>query len=55
MDAKRGVFIVIEGSDGSGKATQVHLLKERLEAAGYDVELFDFPQYNQPSSYFVRR
>lgn len=55
MDTKRGVFIVIEGSDGSGKATQVHLLKERLEAAGYDVELFDFPQYNQPSSYFVRR
>jgi dTMP kinase len=55
MDTKRGVFIVIEGSDGSGKATQVKLIKERLEAAGYDVELFDFPQYDQPSSYFVRR
>jgi dTMP kinase len=55
METKRGVFIVIEGSDGSGKGTQANLIKERLESAGYDVEMFDFPQYAESSSYFVRR
>ena len=55
MDVGRGAFIVIEGSDGSGKATQAGLVKERLEAAGYSVTIFDFPRYDQPSSYFVKR
>ncbi|HSX28997.1 MAG TPA: FAD-dependent thymidylate synthase [Candidatus Saccharimonadales bacterium] len=53
--SKSGIFIVIEGTDGSGKATQFALLKERLLQAGYDVATFDFPQYDQPSSYFVRQ
>jgi dTMP kinase len=52
---KRGLMIVLEGSDGSGKTTQFNLLAERLKAAGYDVETFDFPQYNSESSYFVRQ
>jgi len=30
-----GKLIVIEGPDGSGRSTQVRLLRERLEAAGY--------------------
>jgi dTMP kinase len=47
-------FIVIEGTDGSGKGTQFKLLKERLLHDGYEVATFDFPQYDQPSSYFVR-
>lgn len=50
-----GKFIVIEGTDGSGKGTQFKLLKERLEAEGYDVATFDFPQYDKPSSHFIRR
>lgn len=49
-----GLFIVIEGADGAGKSTQLKLLKARLDAVGYDVELFDFPRYSEPSSVFVR-
>ena len=50
---QRGVFIVIEGTDGSGKGTQFKQLAESLAADGHDVALFDFPRYDQPSSYFV--
>jgi dTMP kinase len=50
-----GVFIALEGSDGSGKTTQFNLLRERLEATGYEVETFKFPQYESDSSHFVRR
>jgi dTMP kinase len=50
-----GVLIVLEGSDGSGKGTQFNLLSERLKAAGYDVAVFDFPRYEEDSSYFVRQ
>lgn len=54
MSTGRGVFVVIEGTDGSGKGTQFKLLADRLVAEGFDVETFDFPQYEKPSSYFVR-
>lgn len=50
-----GVFLVIEGTDGSGKGTQFKRLVERLESDGYAVETFDFPQYESPSSYFVKQ
>ncbi|MEK7539050.1 MAG: thymidylate kinase [Patescibacteria group bacterium] len=43
--AKRGKLIVIDGTDGSGKATQVKLLGARLIKDGYTVRLFDFPEY----------
>lgn len=42
---KRGKLIVIDGSDGSGKATQTKLLTERLQNENYEVETLDFPQY----------
>lgn len=49
-----GTFIVIEGTDGSGKGTQFKQLVDRLGREGYDVATFDFPQYEHPSSYFVK-
>src|SRR5512141_950829 len=51
---KNGMLIVIEGSDGSGKTTQVELLASRLRKAGHVVETASFPRYDEPSSYFVR-
>lgn len=55
MHTGKGVFIVIEGTDGSGKGTQLERLAERLRTDGYDVATFDFPQYDEASSYFVRQ
>jgi thymidylate kinase/thymidylate synthase ThyX len=52
--ASTGTFLAIEGTDGSGKGTQFALLAERLRKEGYDVATYDFPQYDQPSSFFVR-
>ncbi|MBI2668559.1 deoxynucleoside kinase [Candidatus Woesearchaeota archaeon] len=40
-----GQLIVIDGIDGSGKATQTKLLGERLRNAGHHVETMNFPQY----------
>lgn len=42
---KKGTFIVIDGTDGSGKATQVDLLARRLKKEGHTVKLVDFPEY----------
>lgn len=42
---KKGTFIVIDGTDGSGKATQVALLTKRLQKEGYTVQNVDFPEY----------
>lgn len=53
--ANNSFFLVLEGSDGSGKATQQQLLVERLRQEGYEVETVDFPRYHEPSSHFVRR
>ncbi len=51
---RNGLFLVIEGTDGSGKGTQFDILKKQLENGGYDIAFFDFPRYNEPSSFFVR-
>lgn len=42
---KKGKLIVIDGSDGVGKATQTKLLVERLKKEKIPVETLDFPQY----------
>lgn len=55
MPDHTGLFIVLEGADGSGKTTQFSLLTQRLKAIGHDVVTFDFPQYSSPSSYFIKK
>ena len=42
---KRGKFIVIDGTDGSGKATQARELVKRLRKKGRKVQTIDFPRY----------
>jgi len=53
MNGFPGKFIVIDGTDGSGKTTQLNFLKARLEEAGHLVETADFPQYNTKSGGLV--
>ena len=50
-EQQKGKFIVIEGTDGSGKTTQFEKLVLRIENR---VATFDFPQYDKPSSFFVK-
>ncbi len=52
---QKGSFIVIDGTDGSGKGTQAKKLIERIQASGRAVELMDFPRYGNPSAYFVEK
>ena len=49
-----GKLIVIEGLDGSGKATQAKLLSEKLYSTGYTVTQVSFPDYKSDSSALVR-
>lgn len=53
VSSSKGKFIVIDGIDGSGKATQAEILRESLVKEGYDVEIFDFPQYGERSAALV--
>lgn len=48
--SRKGKFIVIDGTDGSGKATQTGLLVDELKLNGYQVEMTDFPQYGTKSA-----
>ncbi len=52
MGAK-GKLIVIEGTDGSGKATQSQRLLKRLEEEGFLTAYSDFPRYGQKSAGMV--
>ncbi len=52
---KKGKFIVIEGTDGSGKTTQFKLLYDRLIKEKVKIETTDFPQYDNFSGAFVAK
>lgn len=49
----KGLFIVIDGTDGSGKKTQTDLLYNWLLEIGQPVEKISFPSHNEPSGYFT--
>ncbi len=51
---KKGRLIVLEGTDGAGKATQTQLLADRLRREGYPVRQLTFPRYQEDSSMLVR-
>ena len=50
----RGKLIVIEGLDGSGKATQATRLAAALQRGGRDVREVSFPDYGSDSSALIR-
>lgn len=54
MSLSKGRVIVIEGCDGSGKATQTKKLYERLEKEGYKVKKIEYPNYESDSSALVK-
>ena len=49
-----GKFIVIEGLDGSGKATQTEILRKKLVSEGKTVRKLTFPDYDNESSALVK-
>ena len=51
---KSGKLIVIEGLDGSGKATQTKLLCDRLSKLDIEYTKMSFPNYESPSSALVK-
>ena len=50
---KRGLFILIEGTDGSGKTLQTKILVKRLKKLGHKVQEISFPRYGNKSSALV--
>lgn len=50
---EKGLFIAIEGGDGSGKATQAELLNKRCIELGKLVLKVSFPRYEEDSSYYA--
>ena len=49
----RGKIIVVEGTDCSGKETQLKLLEERLNSIGKKCVRFDFPNYESPTGRII--
>ena len=54
MTREKGTLIVIDGLDGSGKATQAQLLLSRMEREGWPAQKISFPDYANPSSTLVK-
>lgn len=50
-----GVFIAIEGGDGSGKGTHAELLREYAQNNGWNVYKISFPRYGEDSAYYVEQ
>ena len=51
---RKGKIIVIEGTDGSGKNTQMKLLSRKFEERNVKFRAISFPCYEKPSSSLVK-
>ena len=51
---KTGKLFVIDGTDGSGKQTQLQKLKERFAKERIEYKAVSFPNYDSPSSSLVK-
>jgi len=49
-----GKLFVIDGTDGSGKQTQLNKLKERLDKENIEYKMVSFPRYESESSSLVK-
>ena len=54
-ELRTGLFIMIEGTDGSGKGTQTDILVDKLKSLDKGVEQISFPQYGEPSAFLVEQ
>lgn len=52
---KKGIFIVFEGVDSSGKETQASLVQDKLKEQGQDVLYKSFPNYESESSALIKK
>lgn len=49
-----GKLFVIDGTDGSGKQTQLQKLRERFDKENIEYRVVSFPNYDSPSSSLVK-
>ncbi len=52
-ESKKGLLIVLDGTDGTGKGTQTELLVKRLKKARSSVVVADYPRYGERSATMV--
>lgn len=50
-----GLFVAIEGGDGSGKGTHAELLRQYAEEQGWNVYKISFPRYGEDSAFYVEK
>lgn len=50
-----GLFVAIEGGDGSGKGTHSDLLTDYLSSKGKLAKKISFPRYGEDSAYYVEK
>lgn len=53
--ARNGVLVVLEGIDGSGKRTLVHLLASALQQRGVDCSVYSYPDYGSEFGKIIRQ
>ena len=50
-----GIFIAIEGGDGSGKGTHSELLLQHMLESGHNASKISFPRYGNDSAFYVEK